>query len=272
MKTKFWRKYNRAIIPREAPHILVDSQNIISIIKCNKVLFARWVTNFDCKEKMNFWYIIKDNSSEISSYSTNTRNQIRKGLKNFKIRIVDKSEIMNKGYDIYKQAFKNYEGPKKIKDKNIFLLDLEDNFHFWGIYNKEKELIGYAQNRILNNSCDYSTIKVDPKYLRDYPYYALFYEMNRYYLSKMKLQYVSDGSRSILHQTNIQDFLVTKFKFRKAYCKLNIIYHPMIKPIVFFIYPLRKILQFFPFNFFYNLNKLLFQEEIRRHPLTEKRC
>ena len=241
-----------ALIPGEPPHISVDTHNIISLIKSNKVLFARWVTNFDSKEKMPFWYIIKDNNTDINSYSTNTRNQIRKGLKNCKIRIIDKSEIKKKGYNIYKSAFKNYKGSQRLKNKQDFVLDLENDFHCWGIYNKENNLIGYAQNRILNNSCDYSTIKVHPKYLKIYPYYALFYEMNKYYLEKMNLQYVSDGARSISHQTNIQKFLVTKFKFRKAYCRLHIIYHPMIKPIVHFLFPVRKIFRFIPFYLLHN--------------------
>ena len=31
-----------------------------------------------------------------------------------------------------------------------------------------------------------------------------------------KLKYVNEGTRSILHETNVQSFLIDKFKFRKA--------------------------------------------------------
>lgn len=261
-----------SLIPRLAPYVLVDTKNIISLIKSNKVLFARWVTNFDCKEKRPFWYVIKDNDTNINSYSSNTRNQIRKGLKNCHIRIINKSEIKKNGYNIYKAAFKNYKGAQKFKSKKEFLLELKDKFHCWGIYDKKNNFIGYAQNRILNDFCDYSKIKVFPKNLKEYPYYALLYEMNKYYLDEMKLKYVSNGTKSISHQTNIQELLIKKFNFRKAYCNLHIMYHPIIKPIIYFLFPMRKFFQYIPFNIFYNIYTVLYQEEIRRESIKLNRC
>ncbi|MEC9209223.1 MAG: hypothetical protein VX762_02225 [Bacteroidota bacterium] len=269
---KNWRKYNGALISNFPPHKDVDTQNLISKIKDSKALFARWVSDFDCKEEMPFWYIIKDNNTDIESYSSNTRNQIRKGIKNCEVRIIDKSELEKHGYSIYKAAFKTYKGSQKLRNKRDFLISLGDEFHYWGVYNKENRLIGYAQNRISYNSCDYSTIKVHPDFLKDYPFYALFYLMNQYYLSKLKLAYVSDGARSISHQTNIQDFLVKKFKFREAYCNLHVVYHPFIRPIVMLLFSIRKVLVFFPFNLFTSINTILIQEEIRRNCKIKKTC
>jgi hypothetical protein len=47
-------------------------------------------------------------------------------------------------------------------------------------------MIAYSQNIIENNSINYSTVKFDPTCLRLYLSYALFYEMNRYYLNEQK--------------------------------------------------------------------------------------
>ena len=47
--------------------------------------------------------------------------------------------------------------------------------------------------------------------------------MNQYYLEEKKLKYVCDGSRTITEHSNIQEFLMHNFKFRKAYCRLSFV-------------------------------------------------
>ena len=77
-----------------------------------------------------------------------------------------------------------------------------------------------------------------------YPYYGLIYEMNRYYLEELKLKYVNDGSRSITEHSNIQQFLIDTFHFRKAYCRLQIVYKWWMRLVVNLLYPFRKIIPF----------------------------
>ena len=88
--------------------------------------------------------------------------------------------------------------------------------------------------------------------------------MNHYYLEEKNFLYVNDGARSIAHETNIQSFLVEKFKFRKAYCRLNIAYRKDIAIIVKILYPFRKIISTFNFSIANKIVVLLKQEEIRR--------
>ena len=61
-----------------------------------------------------------------------------------------------------------------------------------------------------------------------------------------------------------QSFLIKKFKFRKAYCKLNIVYSNKIKYIIKVLYPFKNIFRFFNFGPIRQLNILLKQEEIVR--------
>ena len=56
------------------------------------------------------------------------------------------------------------------------------------------------------------------------------------------MSYVNEGTRSILHETNVQSFLIEKFKFRKAYCKLHVQYHPLVNSIIFILYPFRLLI------------------------------
>ena len=64
--------------------------------------------------------------------------------------------------------------------------------------------------------------------------------MNEHYLVDRGLNYVLDGARSITEHSNIQPFLEEKFKFRKAYCRLQIVYKPLFGFIVKCLYPFRK--------------------------------
>ena len=263
-----WRKYNGALIPDQPPHIEIDDGNslIKKNISANNAFFARWTTKFDYNEETNFWYVICDEFISIEKLSKNTRNQVRRGLRKCDVRIVDKEVIIEEGFESYCAAFINYNTHINPKNKAEFqneLLAFGSEWEFWGIYNEEK-MIGYCQNKVVGKYCDYSTIKFHPNYLKLYPSYALFYTMNKYYLDEKGFDYVNDGARSISHETNIQEFLIKKFKFRKAYCKLNIIYNSRIGFLVKFLFSFRVVLKLLNFGPFIKLNILLIQEKIRR--------
>ena len=68
-----WRKYNGALIPLTPPHIEVDIADIKKRIEEEGTYFARWTSNFDCKQETEFWYVICDEKLEMSDYSKNTR-------------------------------------------------------------------------------------------------------------------------------------------------------------------------------------------------------
>ena len=145
---------------------------------------------------------------------------------------------------------------------SILLLGAE--WEFWGIYDLNGMMIGYSQNKIVKDYCDYSIMKFHPDYLKSLPSEALIYTMNQYYLNERNFRYVNDGARSISHETSIQEFLIKKFKFRKAYCKLNIIYNSRIGFLVRALYFFRLPLKLLNFGPFIKLNILLHQEKIRR--------
>ena len=88
--------------------------------------------------------------------------------------------------------------------------------------------------------------------------------MNQHYLNERNFRYVNDGARSISHKTNIQSYLIQKFKFRKAYCKLNIVYSKRIEVLINIIYPMRSLIRYLRIGPFIKINILVEQERIRR--------
>jgi len=261
-----WRKYNGALIPIGPPHMQVDIYNIKQKVKETNSYFARWTSNFDCDKETVFWHVICDKFLTIESLSRNTRSKIRRGLKTCSIRLVNKSIILDQGFECYKAAFINYNTTLNLKTESEFktdILELEGSWDFWAVFYKNR-MIGYSQNRLIDDYCDYSTIKLHPSYLSLYSSYVLFFTMNKYYLNELRFKYVNDGARNLVHKTNVQDFLISKFGFRKAYCKLHIEYSFIIRFIVMFIYPIRFVFHRFNNKFALKINSLLLQEKIRR--------
>ena len=77
-------------------------------------------------------------------------------------------------------------------------------------------------------------------------------------------KYVNDGSRTLSHKTKIQDFLIRKFNFRKAYCELRIVYSKKLSLIISVLYPIRIFFSLLNFGIFVDINLILKQESIKR--------
>ena len=270
-----WKKYNGALIPESPPHInkKVDIIYINKEISKQKAFFARWISDFDRVKKSNFWYLINDNCLTLEDYSVNTRSKIRRGFKSLEVKKIDKIKMLDSGYSVYSSAFKRYKTINRPMLRSEFvdyIQKLDKSWEFWGVFNKKNNLlVAYSQNKVVDNQCYYSTIKFHVDHLKKYSSYILYYTMNNHYLKEMKLSYVNEGTRSILHETNVQSFLVDKFKFRKAYCKLHIQYHQLIKPLVYFLYPFRWLFIKSRISLVHKIGVVLKQEEYHKQSQIE---
>ena len=265
-----WRRYNYGVFPNIAPDLEISesTEEIKSLINIRKRNFyVRWTTNFDCENETSFWYIIKDNFDGFNELSANTRSKVRRGLKKCMVRKITLEELKESGYSVYQSAYLGYSKSSSYLDEGKFkegVNNLSSDYELWGVFFQEtNKLVAYSQNRLYSKSCEYRVIKLNPDYLKYYTSYALIFKMNEHYLLEKKLKYVNDDARNISHQTNIQDFLEQKFKFRKAYCKLHVEYVFALKIILLFLTFTRPILNFLPAKYSAIINTLLVQEEIR---------
>lgn len=82
-KSIAWIYYHGFLQPRSFPHIKVSlSQNEAKeLLASSKASFLRWTSKFDCGYQTQWWHVIKDDKSDLSLLSSNTRNQIRRGQK-----------------------------------------------------------------------------------------------------------------------------------------------------------------------------------------------
>jgi hypothetical protein len=269
-----WTLYHGALVPDTAPHVEIDlgEDEARHLLKKTGAYFIRWSTGFDQTEASDFWHVIKDGSCEMQDLSKNTRNQVRKALKNCSVQPIAADDLARDGYGIYRNAMESYQtdigtiGPEEFRAK-LALSAHDPSQEFWAVRDHQGNLMAYAQNRIQDETCNYQVIKLDPAYSHLYPGYALLFEMTRHYLMERAVRYVNDGARSIRHQTNVQDFLIRKFRFRKAYSRLHITYSGKMGILVKTLYPLRNIVKHVPGGLAIKVNSILLQENIRRNGL-----
>lgn len=220
--------------------------------------------DFDCQEETRFWWVVKDHFGGMEELSAKVRNQVRKALKTYDIEKVSGQEIARIGTVIGNKAMDGYKikGTHYTQEQMDKYVDAPKEIEFWAVYTKEDHLpVAFAVNTIENGECvGYNKMKCDPAYQHNstYPYYGLIYEMNRHYLQERGMRYVNDGRRSLTEHSNIQPFLIEKFKFRRAFCKLQIEYKWWVGIVVNMTYPFRRFIKH-P-----TVIKLLRQEAMRR--------
>lgn len=249
-----WKMYYRTTRPTTAPHEEVDITPVLNgqIWKIGKTgnhpILARWTSNFDCGYKTEWWYCIKDEPFSLEDVKAKKRYYIKKGLENFDVRVINPSEYIEELFVVATEAYKNYSSAlidKSCKAKEIFEREIcRTDIITFGAFEKQNNqlLCGYANVKIYDSYADFMTLKVIPKYEKRQINAALIFGILDYLKDKLgNGYYLSDGMRNILHETNFQNYLISYFGFRLAYCNLHIAYRPLLRPIINILYIFRDV-------------------------------
>lgn len=267
-----WRKYNGFLLPKKPPHLKQSCSKLSIFIEVLKksAYFARWYEGFDASEDGNFYFVIKDTFLSLENLPSKNRREITRGLELCYVQQIESKEYIELMYQVYKNAINGYlkfhEG-LSYSDYCSYIHSQSDlgEVDLFGVFDRaSKNLIGYSINIIQDVQVEYSNVKLDPTYIKNYSSYALFYKMNEHYLSDNSFTYVNDGAKSILHESDIQEYLIRKHGFRKSFCELKVIYHPMTWVIVKLLYPFRSYFQRANNYTMKKILSLLIQEEILR--------
>lgn len=270
-----WIKYNVMFIPKGNPKNSIDTKDICengNLVKRGGVL-ARWTTNFDCNHDTEWWYIIKDKPFEMSQVKSNYRTMIRKGNKYFDVKIISSNEYAEEIAGIMIDAYKE---SKHIRKKDIPSRDnavkyiskwSKDSLVFGAFFRESGRLCGYYK---VNDFESYAQLETT-RSIHDYEKFeinaALMWGILAFFKDRLEHGhgfYILDGERSIYHQTKYQEYLVTKFAFRKAFCELHIAYNPFFKILVNLAYSFRYLVNFIPGQFARKVNAIVLQEKIYR--------
>lgn len=232
MAANYWMFYKQGIIANVPPYqaITVDKKSLFRQSK--SAFYIRWDSDFDKCSNKSYYHVIRDGEFTIDTLPSKTRNMVRKCLRNCQIRRVNSQYIIDGGgYDVYVSESARYKRnghPTFEKSQERWaegMLAAESNGQeCWAVL-YENKIIAYSLCWRKERHVDLVTWKVDyDGYNQFYPSYGLVYQMCEYYLNQEAVQYVNDGGRSLTQHSNVQDFLIDRFGFRKAYTKLNAIF------------------------------------------------
>ena len=115
---------------------------------------------------------------------------------------------------------------------------------FGAFFRETGRLAGYARlSQSWADVVSFSVLKTDPEYEKYAVNAALVEKLLSHYADFLSAGgLISDGERSISHETHFQDYLEKYFGFRKAYCRLHVAYNPKIRWAVKLLYPFRGLL------------------------------
>ena len=263
-----WKKYNGALVPETPPHIAPTPQDVETAKKMGGYRFISYVTDFDCAEETPWWYVIKDTPLIPEELPAKKRYKITRGLRFADVRKIDPKEHGAALYRCFVKAQARYEAFQSEVTEEGFLKGLQnDDAEYYAAFFRESgELIAYAKNVVYEDCLSLSVMKLDPDYLKYETSAALVYQIVEDYVNRGPYKYVSDGQRAIRHKTNIQDYLEHNFGFRKAYCRLHMVYSGKMKWIVKLLYPFRRWVEKLAGDrvFLNNVASVLKMEEIQR--------
>lgn len=274
-----WEYYNHALVPTTAPHVTPDTSWMKDGKKWRELaggkypLFARWTTDFDCPEETQWWCLVKDTPFDIMSLKSNRRSLITRGLKRVDVKVIVPADYAAQMANVMIKAWKSYdasyeEGDDRKNLENEFSQLTKEhlgNSEYLGAFLKDTDtMIGYSIYNLYDDWIEYSVVKTDPEYLNTQVNAALAYHGLERYM-KPGIRYIMGGWRTMVHDTNYQDYLQKNFGYRKAYCRLHIEYRLWIRIVIHLLYPVRNMLKKHSENkLIYKIWCALRQEEIHR--------
>jgi hypothetical protein len=221
-----WQLHQRVLMPLSMPHIPleVDRAQLRGVMSEHRALLACWTTEWDRSDVSEWWWIACDQVDYDFEKlpSSDGRHSIRKGLRECRVRRVELGEFSVSAYPIYRMALEGYgqEPPShELFIRNVRHLAEYPGTEFWGAFVGE-EMAAFTICQVCDGAVNLTAGKSDPRLHKHKPNAALFYELTRHYLGA-GLKYVTNGSRTLVHPTTINDFL-EKLGFRKVYCRVDV--------------------------------------------------
>lgn len=267
-----WDCYQHCYI-REDYEVPVNTKLIFSQIeeeykgthgnKKSNAFFAQYITEFDVGDPTEWYFTIKDSEYDLQKLQAKKRYEITKARKFCITKKITGCNYEKELFDCYVKAFDAY--PEKYRlhhfnyedfKESVRLWDKNQNIHIYASFFIETNLlIGFLLVEQKNQFVKLVMQKTNPAYEKYNSNASLIDCMLIDWNEKIKTGevVVTNGSRSIRHQTNFNAYLEKYFGFRKAYARLAIVYRFPFGIIVFLLKPFMKLFERTKNPFFYNI-------------------
>ncbi len=245
-----WEYYNHAAIPLTPPHVAPDLRPLedgrIWRMDGKRPLLAKYETDWDCTADTGWWHLIREAPFSLETLKRSPRQNIRRALKLVEVVRIDAATHVNELWQCRHAAFSGYKLASNEGTREQFELECrcarESGMEYWGGRERTSgKLIGFISVSPRSGWAKICAAKFDPRYLRLRASDALYASVLGHYLNERGCSFISSGSRSINHVTNTQAYKEEHFGYRKAYCRLHIVYAPRIRWLMRLIYPFRRL-------------------------------
>jgi hypothetical protein len=216
------------------------------------------------------WYrcICDTPDYDISSIkSKNARHNIKRSLKRCTFRKVEYQWLADNGYDVYVNASARYKD-FIVESKDVFqnkMLGKSDipGAEAFGVFVDDK-LVAYMTLFICGENVRGDIAHFDPAYSNSYPMFALYFNVTQHYLKAGAYKEVDRGWRALVHETNIDDFLM-RIGYHKSYCRLGMHLALPVRIVLTIARIFRKLYKhLLPSRYCAILNGLLLAQDIAR--------
>jgi len=247
----------------------LDSKAVKRFLRKKKAWGAIWNYDHDYANDGLWYRCICDTKGydESCISSKNVRHNLHRSLKRCTVRRVEYPFLAENGYDVYAKASSRYTN-FKLEPKGQFSrqmlrhCDIE-NAEAFGAFVDDK-LIAYMTVFICGDSARGDTAAFDPDYSNAYPMYALYFRVAHHYVNERGCREFDRGSRPLVHETNVDDFLL-RLGYRKAYCRMGLYLAAPVRIVLRAVRILRKFLKYMlPSRYCLVLEGLLKAQDITR--------
>ena len=232
---------------------------------------AVWTTDYDCGEDTGWYYVIREAPFDLNTMTGHYRKQIRRALRLCSVKKISPVEYADELYKLYADELRNRYGknakPGTLEDyRRRCLIDEErEDRAYWAGFSKEGLLIGFIVITVKEDHIDIPSAFFWEEYQILRVSEALYATVLDHYLNHEGKLYANSGNRNLNHITNTQLYKIQHFQFRKAFCRLHLIYNPKISPFVKILRIFRPILRRLDhIHIVHEINAVLAMEDIAK--------
>ena len=242
-----------------------SKQEIREALRKSGAWLLRWQ---DAAEGETEWWTMVCRDTSLSHLKKKSRwtakKNIKKGLEAFTVEKVSASFVSEECFSVHVDSYGRYQNatPQTLESfqKSILMYD-DESIDYWICRSRStQKIIGWCAFWRDDIGVFLHTIDITPPALHDRAGYAFLAHCLAHYVDNLGLP-VSNGSRSVAHATDMQDF-VRKLGFQREYGYLRVEYVWWLSLIVAAAMPFRSLID--KLNISHLLSSLLRQEYFAR--------
>ena len=223
---KPWAAIARVLRPLGGPHRVkpVCLEEIRRAMKATGAVVSLWNEQWDTQPCDWWWVCCDDPAYDVETLPKNARRDIRAGLRRCEIRRLELEWYSRNRYAIDAAAvgrYRDYQAnldPTETRQRTL-VEGAYPGRETWGAF-VDGAFAAYMDCLVIDDAAFLASTKAAPAFFKALVNNALAYHVTKHYLQERKVKYVCDGQRSLVHQTQYQDFL-EKMGYRRIYCPLR---------------------------------------------------